>query len=370
MQDRPSTPGPEQDDVATGADPIDADIVRDAPTEPTGNVRRVELNADQRRDATPPPAAAVREPVRSTPLASPGPVPARDRSWLWPLVSLIGLAAVIVFNWLANWLPLNDRATGDVSAANPVLFEAAGFTFSIWLVIYALQAAYVVFSFLPVGRRQTRINAVGPFFLVANIANISWLFAWHWERFTASMLAMVILLASVAIIYGLVHRRNPARGWESTLHRLLVEVPFSVTLAWVAIAALSNLQVWMEHGGGWDGGPFGMRGWAMIFLLAGILVAAGFAFFAHDAAFPLVFVWAYLGIGYEQWSNSSLVSITAWILTGVAAALTVMGLLLSFDARSGPRPMPGAVLNRARPGHRATDTPPTLGPDRHDDPVP
>lgn len=363
MKDRPSTPDPDQDDVAPGADPIDADIVRDSPPDSSGTFRQVDLEARERRVGKPPAASTRTDRAQATPLAAPGVAVARSRSWLWPLISLVGLAIVVAFNWFANWLPFNDRTTGDVSRDNPVLFEAAGFTFSIWLVIYALQAAYVVFSFLPVGRRQTRINAVGPFFLIANIANISWLFAWHWEQFTASMLAMVILLASVAIIYGIVHRKHPATGWESVSHRLLVEVPFSVTLGWVAIAALSSLQVWMEHGGGWDGGPFGMRGWAMIFLLAGILVAAGFAFFAHDAAFPLVFVWAYLGIGYEQWSNSSLISITAWILMGVAAALTVMGLLLSFDARSGPRPMPSAILNRSRgPG--------TIGSDRNDDPLP
>jgi uncharacterized membrane protein len=89
--------------------------------------------------------------------------------------------------------------------------------------------------------------------------------------------------------------------------------------------------------GGWDGGPFGLRGWTVIFLLVGIIVAAGIAFFSHDAAFPLVYVWAYLGIAQRQWGEDMLISILAIVLVVVAAALTVMAFILSFDARSGPR---------------------------------
>src|SRR5690606_19891653 len=105
------------------------------------------------------------EPLGARPKAA-EPAGPRDRSWIaWPLISLIGLAAVVLVNWLANWLPLNDITTGQISNDHPVPFQPAGWVFSIWGLIYVLLAVFVIFSFFPQGRRATRINAVGPVFL-------------------------------------------------------------------------------------------------------------------------------------------------------------------------------------------------------------
>lgn len=257
----------------------------------------------------------------------------RDSSWFWPLVNLVGLVAVVLINWLANWLPFNDMTTGDIANRHPVPFQPAGWAFAIWIVIYALLLAFVIYGFLPAGRNNPRIRAVGPFFLVANIANITWLFLWHWEQFGASLIPTTALLAALIGIYGIIRLRGRSGVEPTVIQRLLVWTPFSVYLAWVSIAILSNLQIWMDRGG-WDGGPFGLRTWAVIFLLAGVLLAAGVAFFFHDAAFTLVYVWAYLGIAQKQWDPSKLVSITAILLVIVAAAVTVMGFILAFDQRT------------------------------------
>jgi translocator protein len=263
----------------------------------------------------------------------------RDRSWIWPVISLVGLAAVVLVNWLANWLPLNDQTTGQVSNAHPVPFQPAGWVFSIWGLIYLLLAIFVIYSFFPSGRLNARIQAIGPFFLTANIANISWIFLWHWERFQGSLIALVVLLGALTAIYLLLRGARRDTASMSTVQRLIVGVPFSIYLAWVCIATLANVQVWMREGG-WDGGMFGLRGWTVIFLLVGIIVAGGVAFFAHDAAFPLVFVWAYLGIAQRQWGEDMLISILAIILVIAAAALAAMAFILSFDARSGQQTTP------------------------------
>lgn len=278
-------------------------------------------------------------PAEEAPLGAPPrdatPAPTGARAWLWPLISLVGLAAVVLVNWLANWLPLNDMTTGAISDAHPVPFQPAGWAFSIWAVIYGLLAIFVVYSFFPAGHRDTRIRAVGPVFLIANAANIAWIFAWHWLRFQGALIALVVLLGAVATIY-LMLRAARHDHEMSTARRLIIALPFSIYLAWATIATVANLEVWMREGG-WDGGIFGLRGWTVIFLLLGVIVAAGVAFFGHDAAFPLVFVWAYLGIAQRQWDDDTLLSILAIVLVVAAAALTVMAFILSFDARSGPR---------------------------------
>ena len=257
----------------------------------------------------------------------------RDSSWFWPLVNLVGLVAVVLINWLANWIPFNDMTTGEIANRNSVPFQPAGWAFTIWIIIYALLLAFVIYGFLPGGRRSRRVQAVGPFFLVANLANIAWLILWHWEQVGAALIAMAVLLATLIGIYAVIRVRGRGGVEPTLIQRLIVWTPFSVYLGWVSIAILSNLQVWMDRDG-WDGGPFGLRAWAVIFLLASVLVAAGVAFFFHDAAFTLVYVWAYLGIAQKQWEPSTFVSITAILLVIVAAAVTVMAFMLSFDRRT------------------------------------
>ena len=268
-----------------------------------------------------------------------------DRAWFWPVVNLVGLAAVILVNWLANWLPLNDQTTGEIANRNPVPFQPAGWAFAIWIVIYALLLVFVVYGLLPPGRTNPRIQAVGPFFLVANIANITWLFLWHWEQFGGALVAMTVLLAALVGIYAMIRARGRAGVEPTLLQRLAVWTPFSVYLGWISVAILANIQIWMDRGG-WDGGPFGLRAWAVIFMVAGVLVAAGVAFFLHDAAYTAVFVWAYLAIAQKQWDVSKAVSITAILLVVVAAAVTAMAFILAFDRRTMQG---GGVSLRRRP---------------------
>ena len=353
MQDAPRTPDPEEPSTQS-ADP-------DAP--PVAS-RRITLKATPRRvDA----AVPEQGPSSGAAAGPPGlPSPNQERTgrqprlWTWPAISLVGVVVVVLLNWLANWLPFNDRTTGEISRLNPVPFQPAGWAFAIWSVIYALLFAFVIYSLLPVGRRSRRVQAIAPLFLIANIANVAWLFAWHWERFTLSLIAIVILLGSLAAIYGMLRTADVSHGRTAPLQRFLVRGTFSIYLGWITIATLANVEVWMKNGG-WNGGPFGLRGWTVIFLLGGIIVAAAFAFLARDAAYPLVFAWGYLAIASEQWGSSSLVSILSGILALGAVVLTVMAALLAYDARRDPSSPPRPRLprrNRTTMGAGLTDDSP------------
>ena len=62
-------------------------------------------------------------------------------------LNLIFFAAMIVMNWLANALPLNNKTTGEISDSIPNLFAPAGITFTIWGVIYLLLLIYCILQF-------------------------------------------------------------------------------------------------------------------------------------------------------------------------------------------------------------------------------
>lgn len=263
--------------------------------------------------------------------------PAASREWFWPIANAVGLAVVIAINYLANALEFNGQSTGDVVNKDPVPFQPAGWVFLIWSVIYVLLIAFAVYGLLPSGRRNARLQGVSPFFLVANVANGSWIFLWHWEQFLGSLVAILILLGSLLAIYAGLRIRNPIRRSipvepPTRVQRLVVWLPFSVYLGWICVAALANLMVWLDRSG-WDGGPFSLNVWAVLFMLAGTLAAAAFAFFAADVAIPLVFVVAYAGIADRAWDDTTLVSVFAGIFALGCAALTALAVVIDHDRR-------------------------------------
>ncbi len=47
-------------------------------------------------------------------------------------INVVLFAGMLVMNYLANALPLNNKTTGELSDSFPNLFVPAGLTFSIW----------------------------------------------------------------------------------------------------------------------------------------------------------------------------------------------------------------------------------------------
>ncbi|MGC4105134.1 MAG: tryptophan-rich sensory protein, partial [Thermomicrobiales bacterium] len=125
----------------------------------------------------------------------------RDSAWFWPLVGLVGYLLVLLMNFLANWVPLNGQSTGEVVNKRPIPFQPAGWAFFIWILIYVLLGVYVVYTLTPGGQRSHRVRRIGGFFILSCVANIAWLFLWHWEQFLLSLIAIGVLWASLLAIY-------------------------------------------------------------------------------------------------------------------------------------------------------------------------
>ncbi len=265
------------------------------------------------------------------------PVAARRRidtssEWYWPVVNLLGLAAVVAINILANLAKLNGQSTGDVLRGDPVYFQPAGWTFSIWSVIYILLAVFVVYSFLPMGRNEPWSIIVGPAFLVANLANIAWVLLWHWEQWTLTVVALGVLLAALALIYWALRRGRGRLAQPPPAERLMVWTPFSVYLGWATVAFLANISVWLDREGG---DFFGMGGrWAAVTLIGIALAATALMIlWWRDPTYAVVVGWGLLGIVAEQWDRSKLVAFAAIVAVVLVAALAVFGSLLAFELR-------------------------------------
>ena len=121
------------------------------------------------------------------------------------LINALAYLLMVTVNVLANVLPIGGMTTGDISDAYPNLFAPAGFTFSVWGLIYVLLGGFVLYQLGVIGKKNpispAAMAAVGPYFAVSSLANTVWIFAWHNNYILASLILMVILFLCLAAIF-------------------------------------------------------------------------------------------------------------------------------------------------------------------------
>src|SRR5512137_1705010 len=113
----------------------------------------------------------------------------------------VTILATIVVNALANILPINGQNTGQISDRFHVYFVPAGYVFSIWGLIYLGLIAFAIFQALPSQRENPRLRASGWWISLSGLANSAWIFLWHYLQFPLTLVAMLVLLATLIITY-------------------------------------------------------------------------------------------------------------------------------------------------------------------------
>ena len=119
------------------------------------------------------------------------------------ILNLTGFILVILMNGLANGLPINGKTTGELSAQYPNLFVPAGFTFSIWGLIYLLLLLFVIRQIREAYGRPEQENVVqkiGVWFFISCLANAGWILAWHHELVFLSVPIMTVLFITLWMI--------------------------------------------------------------------------------------------------------------------------------------------------------------------------
>ena len=207
--------------------------------------------------------------------------------------------AMVVMNFLANALPINNRGTGEISNAYPNLFTPAGPAFSIWGLIYLLLGIYVIYQFVKKDQKTEEvIQKINPFFIATSLANISWIFAWHYDYIAISVAVMAVLLILLIKIADIIRLGN-----FTTIEKVSIWAPFSIYFGWITVASIANITVFLVSIG-WNG--FGLADfvWTSIILLVGALIGILRMNKDKNIAYGLVLVWAYSWILFKHLSLS------------------------------------------------------------------
>ena len=245
---------------------------------------------------------------------------------------ILTVLATLIVNGLANALPLNGLNTGQISDRFHVYFVPAGYVFSIWGVIYLGLIAYTIFQALPSQRENPRLRAIGWWVSLGGLANIAWIFLWHYEQFPATLIAMLMLLTTLIVTYL---RLGTGRSAVPAAERWAVRLPFSIYLGWITVATVANVTDVLDYAG-WDRFGIAPEIWMVIVLAAVLVIATLMNFTRRDIAYAAVILWALAGISVKQAAVAA-VAIPTWIVFGLVA-LTLAAALFVRPPRRNLKP--------------------------------
>jgi len=219
-------------------------------------------------------------------------------------LNVVAFIVTLTVNILAGRTTLlGGKISGEISDLYPTLITPAGYTFAIWGVIYTLLLIFSVYQALPRNREQPFLRQISFLFALSGALNIIWLFLWHYEILSPSVLLMFALLATLIAIY---QRLDIGRARVALREKVFVHLPFSVYLGWITVAAITNVAVALTAVG-WDGAGIDPMTWAILVTIVALIVTLAVITTRKDAAYSLVLIWALVGIMSNQSENQTVV---------------------------------------------------------------
>ncbi|KML08377.1 tryptophan-rich sensory protein [Rossellomorea marisflavi] len=220
------------------------------------------------------------------------------------ILNILAFALVIVMNTLAVTLPLNNQSTGEISDRLDIMLTPAGYVFSIWSLIYLLLGIWVLRQ-IPKARRDLPLyTRTSGWFILNCLFNSLWIVMWHYNYFGISVLVMAGILLTLIALYKRVKSTDPS---------LLDQAPFSIYLGWISVAAIVNVTYYLTEIG-FDGFGIPDTVWASLGLAAATILAFWFRTKENDFLYPLVIVWAFIGIGVKNMDEHSGYAYAAYAL--------------------------------------------------------
>jgi hypothetical protein len=244
------------------------------------------------------------------------------------IFNTIGYLVVIGVNVLAGLGLINGTTTSQVSEKYDNLFVPAGFTFSIWGVIYLALLGFIIYQLrlaFATGHEETLeqfMERMRGWWLISCMANSCWLFAWHYELMPLAILLMLTLLISLLAIHI---NFNIAAPGASRPVRWFIYIPFSLYLGWICVATVANTAALMVYAG-WNGMSVAVTA---ILILVACTGATLLVVKRHNIVAGMVAIWAFYGIIAKRQSE-----VTTMALPVIICCLTAIGVVLIAGVRT------------------------------------
>ena len=212
----------------------------------------------------------------------------------------IALVATIIINYLSNTGMINNTTIGEVSNVLTNLFTPAGYAFSIWGLIYLLLIGFIFYQgrslFSSGSKTDDVVLNIGWWFVISCIANSSWVFLWLYGETGASCFFILVLLFSLIQI---IYKCGLSLEEVSFTRTLFVSWPFVIYAGWVTVASIANLAAYL-YKTNWDRWGFKPETWAIVLIIAAVIINVRVLYNRNLRAFALVGAWALVAIGIRN----------------------------------------------------------------------
>ena len=243
------------------------------------------------------------------------------KSLMRKLFVVLGFAAMVVANWMATTGKINNVQTAVISDEYYSLFTPAGYTFSIWGLIYLLLLIYVLFQLFSTRLgKDGKQSQIAVWFVFSCILNIGWLFAWHYRQLIISVAVMVVLLWCLMRILKMI------MDTPRTLSNFIsLELPFGVYAGWITVATVANITALLVDLG-WDHILIPDFAWLIIVLLAVTIVVTMAGGSSQNLAYPPAILWGLTGILVRHLPNFTfnVRSSAMWIVIALGVSMLVI----------------------------------------------
>jgi hypothetical protein len=150
----------------------------------------------------------------------------------YAILNLLVIILLIAWNYIANSMGINGNTVGSLSSEYENLFTPAGYAFAIWGIIFLALLGHGVFQVIRAFQNDKPndfITQMGSWLIIANLANIAWVWFWLKEYTGLTVLIMLIILVSLTLI---IIKLNMER-WDAPLWQRLSGYggPFVYTVA-------------------------------------------------------------------------------------------------------------------------------------------
>ncbi|XP_072912244.1 uncharacterized protein [Hemitrygon akajei] len=179
--------------------------------------------------------------------------------------TLVVYIITLVMNALSGQGPKSGiflQSVGNISSKFHTEITPAGWTFSIWGIIYIWQAVWLVYVFIGFCRSNTLqwMPSVLPclfyvIWIINNLLNIGWLFLWDREHIILALIFLALIAFTNYVVLFFSYRGLFTQGpWlqeyrkvDLWLVRILVQNGIAVYATWTTIATLLNFAVVLTY---------------------------------------------------------------------------------------------------------------------------
>jgi hypothetical protein len=214
------------------------------------------------------------------------------------ILNWVFFMGMVFVNFLANYLPINNKDTGQLSNQYPNLFVPAPLTFAIWGVIYLLILIFCIkqskglFSSGTDEITAKTVLLIGPRFIITCVLNATWIFVWHYEYLAVSVVVMLLFLAQLADINK---RLETITDFLSNGSRFAIKAPFGMYLGWICVATVANVTAFLV-GIKWSGLGQSEVFWTCLLIVIAAVIVSYTILKVRNFYIGLSVIWAFTGI--------------------------------------------------------------------------